>query len=149
MNTIDRYLAYAAAFGVAYDSDDWSVIEPFFTGDAVLEVFGEPPFAARHEGRVAVLAYFKEVLDGFDRRFSAKRTVGQLEGPLERDGGVWIHWQATYPLTGAPDLVLEGIEQAFFDGERIRRLEDHIPDLVTKRTGEYLAVHGARLGMTG
>ena len=64
MNTIDRYLAYAAAFEVAYDSDDWSVIEPFFTEDAVLEVFGEPPFAARHEGRVARAG----ILQGGSRR---------------------------------------------------------------------------------
>jgi hypothetical protein len=29
MGTIDRYLAYAAAFEEAYASDDWSKLEPF------------------------------------------------------------------------------------------------------------------------
>ena len=104
MNKIDRYLAYAAAFEVAFDSDDWSAVKPFFTDDAVYETFGGPPFAGRWEGRDAVLAYFKEVLDGFDRRFSTKRTVEAVEGPLERDGGVWVRLREIFPLTGAPDL---------------------------------------------
>jgi len=31
MGTIERYLAYAAAFEEAYASDNWSKLEPFFT----------------------------------------------------------------------------------------------------------------------
>ena len=41
MGTIDRYLAYAAAFEEAYASDDWSTLDPFFTEDAVYEL--SPP----------------------------------------------------------------------------------------------------------
>ena len=87
MGQIDRYLAYAAAFEEVYLSDDWSQLEPFFTEDAVYNFVAPVPFGGTYEGRAAVLAQFKNSVNGLDRRFDS-RTVEVLEGPSEKDGAV-------------------------------------------------------------
>ncbi|MBI3300796.1 MAG: nuclear transport factor 2 family protein [Deltaproteobacteria bacterium] len=144
MGMIDRYLAYAAAFEEAYASDDWSKLEPFFTEDAVYEFIAPAPFGGKYEGRAAVLTQFKNSVNGLDRRFDS-RAVEALEGPLEKDGGVWMRWAATYTLAGAPDCRMEGEERAMFSGDRIRRLEDRFTDAEAGRVGAYFAQHGAKL----
>jgi SnoaL-like domain len=144
MGTIDRYLAYAAAFEEAYASDDWSTLEPFFTEDAVYEFIAPAPFGGKYEGRAAVLAQFKNSVNALDRRFDS-RTVEVLEGPSEKDGGVWIRWAATYTLTGVPDCRMEGEERAVLVGDRIRRLADSMTDAEAGRVGAYFAQHGAKL----
>ena len=144
MGMIDRYLAYAAAFEEAYASDNWSKLEPFFTEDAVYEFVAPAPFGGKYEGRAAVLAQFKNSVNGLDRRFDS-RAVEILEGPVEKDGGVWMRWAATYALASAPDCRMEGEERAVFAGDRIRRLEDRITDAEAGRTGTYLAQHGTKL----
>lgn len=144
MKSTEVFLAYAAAFEQAFVTDDWSVVAPFFSEDAIYETPGGPPFGARHTGRSVILANFKQVLDSFDRRFSSRR-FELLAGPEEREGGAWVHWRITLKLTGAPDLCIEGEELAFFRGEQICRLEDRIPVTESERTLAYLAAHGAML----
>jgi ketosteroid isomerase-like protein len=144
MSIIDRFTAYAAAFEDAYASDDWSKIEPFFTTDAVYETVADPPFGNRNEGRAAVTAYFKQICDSFDRRFDS-RTVDVVEGPTERDGAVWFRWLATYTLSGAPPLRMEGEETVVFEGDRIRRLEDRVSAATSGQTLAYLAAHADKL----
>jgi hypothetical protein len=144
MGQIERYAAYAAAFEEAYASDNWSVLEPFFTEDAVYEFIAPAPFGGKYEGRAAVLAQFKNSVNGLDRRFNS-RTIDVLEGPSEKDGGVWVRWAGTYTLTGAPDFRMEGEERAVFAGDRIRRLTDSITDAEAGRAGTYFAQHGAKL----
>ncbi len=144
MGNIDRYLAYAAAFEEAYASDDWSKLEHFFTEDAVYTFIAPAPFGGPYEGRAAVFAQFKNSVNGLDRRFDS-RQVEVLEGPSEKDGGVWMHWAGTYTLAGAPDCRMEGEERAVFAGDRIRRLEDSITDAEAGRLGAYLAQYGTKL----
>ena len=145
MNPIERFGEYAAVFEDVYKSDDWSLLEPYFTEDAVYEIFGGEPFAGRHEGREAILKYLKLSLDGFDRRFDS-RELSLLEGPELRDGAVWIRWRGTYQVTDAPDLVIEGEEKAYFEGDRIRRLEDHFPPEASGVTLSYFEAHGGSVG---
>ncbi len=144
MNPIDRFSEYAAAFEDVYKSDDWSVLEPYFTEDAVYEILGGPPFAGRYEGRDAILGYLKLSVNGFDRRFDT-RELDLLEGPLERDGGVWMRWRVTYRVAGAPDLVLPGEETAWFEGDRIRRLEDRFGPEAGPTSQQYFEAHGEKL----
>lgn len=144
--SIARFAAYAAAFEKAYASDDWSGVAPFFYEDAVYEVQAGPPFGGRFEGRDAILAYFKRILDGFDRRFD-ERTVGLVAGPTEQGGRVWLRGRAGYRKAGVPDLGFELEEIAHFEGERIRWLEDRYDRATGQAVQAWLGRHGATLGL--
>ena len=147
MSLTAHFAAYAAAFEKAYVSDDWSLVEPFFTEEAVYEVALDPPMGGCFEGRAAILAYFKAVLDQFDRRFES-REIALVEGPKEDGESVWIRGNATYRAKGVPDFVLELEETVYFEGDRIRRLEDHYEPEMKQRIAAYLQEHGEKLGIS-
>lgn len=126
MDPIARFNEYAATFEKVFESDDWSLLEPFFAEDVVYELTGAPLFAARHAGRDAVFAALKVSLDNFDRRF-ATRQLEFLEGPRLRDGAVWMRWRGDYSGPGLPNLVIDGQESAWLENDRIVRLLDFIP----------------------
>lgn len=147
MSKIPRFSDYAAAFEKAYASDDWSLVAPFFTEEAVYEVGMDEPFGGRFAGRDAILAYFEDIVNRFDRRFES-REVALLEGPREEGDAVWFRGRATYRAPGVPDLVLELEESVHFDGERIRRLEDRYEPSMKERIGTYLEQFGAKLGIS-
>jgi hypothetical protein len=147
MSLTAQFAAYAAAFEEAYVSDDWSLVEPFFTEEAVYEVALDPPMGGCFEGRAAILAYFKAVLDQFDRRFES-REIALIEGPKEDGESVWIRGNATYRAKSVPDFVLELEETVYFEGDRIRRLEDHYEPEMKQRIADYLQEHGQKLGIS-
>jgi hypothetical protein len=144
VDNVERFEQYAADFEVAYESDDWSVVERHFAEEAVYETLAGPPMGACHEGRESVLASMKQTLDGFDRRFDS-REVTFLEGPEMRGDSVWLRALVKYAVAGAPDLVLEGVTTATFDGERIIRLEDSYAEGVADSVVQYLNAHGLKL----
>jgi len=146
VSKIPRFAAYAAAFEKSFESDDWSLVEPFFSEDAVYHVDLEPPMGGRFEGRTAILAYFKEVLDRFDRRFES-REIALLAGPKEEGDSVWIRGSATYRASGVPDFVLVLEEIVHFEGDRIRLLEDRYEPAMKKEISAYLEAHGEKLGI--
>ncbi len=146
MSNKERFQAYAMAFEKAFESDDWTIVAPYFAEDAVYEVPGGPPFGGKHEGKAAILAAFKQALDGFDRRFDS-RELELLEGPTTENGSVWLRWCATYRAGGLPNLRIEGEETADFENGCIKRLEDHIPESESERTLAFLGAHGSRLGL--
>ncbi len=133
MHTLNRYNAYFQAFEEAYDSDDWSDVETFFTEDAVYEVTGSPALSGSTAGREAVMARFKAGLDNLDRRFPVKRTIEVLDVVAEREGYVKIPGRVHYKIPGAPTLQLHMPEEAWFRGDRIERLVDTIPDTEAKK----------------
>lgn len=147
MPNLPRFLAYAAAFEEAIESDDWSRLEPFFTEDVVYEIGLALLGKTRTEGRDELLAWFKQVLDDFDRRFTS-RTL-QPEGMPEEDanGEVKIAGAAHYTAEGAPDFTLRLVEVARFEGDRIAYLEDRYSDEMKKEAADYLRNHGERLGI--
>ena len=147
MSKIPRFAEYAAAFEKSYASDDWSVTEPFFCEDAVYEIDLDPPIGGRFEGRPAILAYFKNVLDRFDRRFDS-RELALLDGPTQDGDAVRIRGSATYRKEGVPELVLELTETVHFDGDRIRRLEDHYEPAMKREIASYLSEHSEKLGIS-
>ena len=100
----ERFFAYAAAFEKAYASDDWSRVEPYFHDDAVYDSGMGAPLGGRLEGRAAILAYFKRVLDRFDRRFES-RELALLDGPRTTGDSVWIRGRATYRAAGVPHVI--------------------------------------------
>ena len=144
MDPIARFQEYAAAFEQVYKSDDWSLIEPYFTEDAVYEILGGQPFAGNHEGRDAVLAHLKRSVDGFDRRFET-RELEILEGPEQEGSSVWLRWRGSYRSPGLPELVIDGEETALFEDGRIRRLEDRFPLEASSILEAWLEANGSRL----
>lgn len=146
MSALQRFGAYAAAFEQAYASDDWSLVEPFFCEDAVYDAGLESLFAGRIEGRPAILAYFSDVLDRFDRRFASRR-VELVEGPREDGDSVWVKGRALYTADGAPDVAFELEETAHFSGDRIRLLEDAYTPETKARLEAYVKAHGRRIGL--
>jgi hypothetical protein len=146
MSKIPRFGAYAAAFEKSYQSDDWSLLEPFFSEDAVYDSALEPPLGARLEGRDAILAYFERVVNAFDRRF-ASRELKLLEGPRQDGDSVWIRGAATYRAAGVPAFVLELEETATFEGDRIKLLEDRYQPAMQEAMTAYLREYGGKLGL--
>ena len=144
--SIAHFAAYAAAFEKAFESDDWSEVAECFAADAVYEVPLDPPLGGRFRGRDEILAYFKRVLDGFDRRFES-RQIELLEGPTQTGNQVWLRGRARYNTAGVPELVLELEEIATFAGEQIVRLEDRYDPKAGPALAAYLAEHGPRLGL--
>lgn len=144
MGTIDRFVAYASAFEEAYATDNWAQLEPFFTEDAVYESVAPAPFGGEYKGRTAIFTQFQNSANAFDRRF-ASRKLEILEGPIEKDGGVWIRCAIIYTLAGAPDCRIEAEERAMFTGDRISRLEDRIMAAEIEKVGTYVAQHGTKL----
>ena len=139
MSILDRYQAYADAFEVSYEDDDWSRIEPYFTEDAVYE--GEPEDA---QGRDAVLAKLKGGVDGFDRNMDSR--TPDFNTPTVDGDTLRMTWSVTYTKAGAPDLVISGVETAVFEGDRIARLRDDFDPAAEKAMGEWMAEHAAKLG---
>jgi hypothetical protein len=146
MSLIPRFGAYAAAFEKAYAGDEWSLIEPYFTEDAVYDAGLPELLGGRIEGRAAVLGYFRDALNRFDRRFASRR-VELLEGPREIGDSVWIKGRAIYTAAGAPDLAFDLEETAHFAGERIRLLTDVYSSAEREKLAAYVGAHGARIGL--
>ncbi len=146
MSLIPRFATYAAAFEEAYKSDDWSPIEKYFADDAVYEIPGMPaPIGGRIAGRRAILAYFKAVLDGFDRRF-ASREVALVGAPREDGAAVSIRGRVVCTTERAPRLEFELEEIATFDDDgRIRRLEDRYDAATIRALEDYIRAHGKAL----
>lgn len=138
MSTLDRYNEYFDAFEDAYDSDDWSVVETFFTEDAVYEVAGSPALAGTTEGRAAVMARFKAGLDNLDRKFPVKRRIEVLEGVEEKKGYVKVPGRVHYEIPGSPTLLLRMEEEAWFRGDRIERLVDTIPEAEANKLASHV-----------
>jgi hypothetical protein len=134
---LSRFAAYAAAFEAAFDSDDWTVLEPFFTEDASSELNG-----TRVEGRSAVLRSFRDAVTMFDRRFD-RRALRFVEGPVVEDGVVRLKAVARYERRGLPALEVVGEEWFHFAGDRIQRHVDQVLNL--DEVMGYVAQHGESL----
>lgn len=146
MSHIPRFLEYAAAFEKAYESDHWADLEPYFTEDCVYDI-GLPSLGEdRCEGRAALLAWFPDVLNRFDRRF-ATRELTPLAGPTENGDEVWLRGSATYRAEGVPEFVLVLEETARFEGDRIAVLRDVYTPEMRAETEAYIRKHGAKLGI--
>lgn len=147
MGIVERFNEYAEAFEQAYASDDWSILEQYFTADAVYDFVADPPLGGRHEGRATILQDLQTAVNGFDRRFDSRR-LEVLEGPLEKDGEVWLRWAAIFSLDGFPDCRMEGEERAVYEGGRISLLEDRVAPDVCKAVAAYMQAHGHKLKPT-
>ena len=71
-----------------------------------------------------------------------------LAGPRVEHDSVWIRGRVIYRASGVPDGVVEVEETAYFEGDRICRLEDRYEPAMKDQIAAYLAAHGKKLGIT-
>lgn len=144
MNAVDRFAEYALAFEQAFVTDDWAPVAEHFSEDAVYETFGAGLLAGRAQGRAAVVKRLTQGVNALDRRFD-ERVPEILEGPCEREGGVWIRFGVTFKRAGLSDLRVTGDHTTYFDGGRIYRIEEYVCTSVGNAVDAYLAAHDAQL----
>jgi len=138
------YLTYVVAWEQAYASDDWSLLTPYFTEDAIYEIEGSDKLAGRHAGRATVLGFFKNITTQFDKRFDRREIVVLGVFPVG-DDKMRMTWIARYHLSGVPPLEITGEELAIFAGHRIAHLYHRLASGTGEIVGTFMAQHGARL----
>jgi hypothetical protein len=117
-NHMKSFLTYAAAFEVAYESDDWKVIDDLLTDNISWVVEGvDEPIGGVFFRRESVISAMRSSCNAFDRRFDV-RVPAATETPVVIPGGVYFPFTVTYQHPGLPDTSLRGLEWDFFvDGK--------------------------------
>ena len=148
---LPRFLAYAQAFEIAFASDAWEGIAPFFADGARHVVHGAAPLGCDDRGRDAVVRGLRESVAMMDRRFAA-RIPEVLEGPFVRGGadpGIWMRYALTLRRKGLPELRLEGTHMTRYASGLIREIEERMEEGAGERVAAYLARHAAALRPAG
>ena len=145
MSELHAMFQYAQAFEMAYLSDDFSILRPFFSDSVVHVVTDGGPFDRNDVGREAVVDGFRIAVHEHDRRFDV-RIPEILEGPTAREEGVWMRFRLTTRRTGLPDLVVEGDHLVRYEDGKIAAIEEKILGDGGARATRYFAEHDARLG---
>lgn len=144
--SVQDFQEYAAAFEQAFESDDWSLIRPCFTQNAVYEIAGGPPFGKTVRGLENIVSGFQSDVNSFDRKFD-QRIVQFVKPPYETDAVVHARWRAVYRKEGVPDLELRGEEQAYYEGNRIHRLVSTLDESEKQKVIGWLSEYGKSLGL--
>jgi predicted ester cyclase len=145
---LERFFGYVRAFELAYLTDNWTLLEPCFSEDACHLVDDGGVLGGDDHGRAAVIEGLAGSVLRADRRFDV-RIPEILEGPIARDGGIWMRWALRFRRAGLPELRVEGDHLALYAGGRIRRLEERVAPGAAARVGAFLAEHGERLRPEG
>lgn len=146
MSLIPRFVEYAGAFEKAFETDNWSLVAPYFSESATYDP-GSENFGGLQSGREAILAYFDSILNGFDRRF-ASRELDLLEGPVEEGDSVWILGAAIYRAENTPELRLELKETLVYQDGQIVSLRDEYTDEMLQTLVDFIDQHRDHLGFT-
>jgi ketosteroid isomerase-like protein len=142
MGIIDIFESFAADFEASVQDDDWSRLEKYLAEDATyLNVGGPEP---QCNGRAAILAYLKEDVASFDRRFDT-RTLVALTPPIADGNRLSRRWRCTYTLAGSPDLVVDGEARYLFADERIKEIEEEPTASSIQKVHEWIQKFGDRL----
>jgi hypothetical protein len=122
MDTMQRFMAYAADFEKTFEDDDWSRVKPYFADDAVYAVKGAA-FACKLTGPDAICAGIKKSLDGFDRKFD-RRDI-EVVGQPEVDGDeITLSWKVLYQKEGLASYTLPGRSTVRYRDGKIAYLSD-------------------------
>ncbi len=138
MSILDRFQAYAAAFELSYEDDNWSRLEDYFTEDAVYEC---GPNDAR--GRRAVLCKLQHSVDNLDRTMDSR--TPDFQTPTVKGNTLTMKWAMTYTKTGKPNLKISGVETAIFEGDRMKLLRDVFDPEAQKALSEWMIQYGPTL----
>eukprot|EP00435_Cladocopium_sp_Y103_P077196 s1_g935.t1 len=143
--TLSTFIQCAQAFEIAFLSDDFSVLVPFYAEDAVRELADGGPFGAEQEtGRDNVLEGLRLSVNTVDRRFDV-RIPEIIEGPEVRDDGIWMRFRLRFRRAGLPDLIVEGEHLQVFEDGKFVKLSERLAAGHGERTADYLEKYDAEL----
>ena len=145
MQPLQVFNKYAAAFEIAFANDRWDLVEQYFSADITYVVKDGPPLGGAYEGREAVMRFLRGSVEDFDRKFE-QRIPEITEGPLDREGGVWLRWKLDYISSDLPLLSVSGVEILSFADGKITRIEDHYDPGSMKAIADMFETYGDRLG---
>lgn len=140
MNNADRFLEYADAFELAFESDDWTRVAEYFAPRAEYTAID----GARAIGREQIIEAFRKSVDAIDRRFD-ERIVMPLDPQLSGDGSLFMTWEITFKKQGTPDLRLAGTGEASYDSGRIFELVDRLENGMNESMAAWMNEHGSKL----
>ncbi|MCE8000442.1 MAG: SnoaL-like domain-containing protein [Rhodobiaceae bacterium] len=143
--TLSTFIQCAQAFEIAFLSDDFSVLAPFYSDDAVHELADGGPFGAPvKNGRDNVLEGLRLSVNSVDRRFDI-RIPEIIEGPEIRDEGIWMRFRLSFSRAGLPDLSVEGEHLQVFKAGKCVKLAERLAPGHGQRAADYLAQHDSDL----
>ncbi len=143
--TLSTFIQCAQAFEIAFLSDDFSVLAPFYAEDAVHELADGGPFGAQHKaGRDNVLEGLRLSVNTVDRRFDV-RIPEIIEGPEVRDDGVWMRFRLRFRRAGLPDLSVEGEHLQVIEDGKFVKLSERLAPGHGQRAADYLEKYDAEL----
>ncbi|MEM9597912.1 MAG: hypothetical protein AAGD06_26850 [Acidobacteriota bacterium] len=114
MDPLKLFQEYADAFEATYADDNWQRLEPFFAEDASYVTHGMPLQPINAQGRGPLIIALANSVNQFDRRCDSRK-LELLAPPEVKSQSVTITWRGTYTLEGAEDLVLDGVEEIWFN----------------------------------
>jgi predicted ester cyclase len=144
---LERFFGYVRAFELAYVTDDWSLLAPHF-GDAAVHEVTAGRFGENQVGRDAVIAGLRGSVHANDRRFDV-RVPEILDGPVQREDGVWMRYALVLRRAGLPALRIEGDHTTRFADGRIAALEDRLLPGYAALADAYFAEFDAKLKPAG
>jgi predicted ester cyclase len=145
---LERFLGYARDFELAYLTDDWSRLLPWFSADALHHVEDGGPFGHGASGREAVVANLRASVARVDRRFDVRIpeiVAGARSGP----DGIDMRFALSYRCEGLPDLDVAGSHRAVFEDGVIQSLHERLEPGTGARVAHYLEAHDAFLRPEG
>jgi hypothetical protein len=143
MDILQSFLAYAGDFEKTLADDDWTRLGQYFADDAVYEVKGGS-FDCRLVGPRAIFAGMKKSLDGFDRKFTARK-IDVTSGPEVDGAELRAGWSVTYEREGLTPFVLRGRSKARYRDGKIAYLADDYDAGVEGELAAWQQANGVEL----
>lgn len=148
MSDLQSFFVFAQAFELAYYADDFAMLEPFFTEDAVRRVRNGGSQDRDDVGRAAVIDGLRRATHEFERRFDA-RIPEIVEGPVTREDGVWMRFRLTACREGIDDVSIEGDHLVRLRGGKISAIEERLLGDSAARMDAALRDDAKRLRQVG
>jgi len=145
---LERFFGYARDFELAYLTDDWNRIRPWFAESAVHGVENGGALGSGASGATAVVDDLRDSVRRVDRRFDV-RIPEIIDGPRTRPDGVFMRWTLTLRREGVPDLLLAGDHLTVYANGKIAAIHEQLAPETPQRVASYLAEHGAKLRPAG
>ncbi len=148
MSQCSEFIHHTLIFEQAFITDDWSLLEPFYSADAIHTVLDGGPLACEDIGPAAIARGLGRGVHVVDRRFDV-RIPQIIEGPTVREDGVWMRFRLTFRRAGLPELNIEGEHRTVHRGGRIVEFREVLAPGHGAMTETYLREHDAALRPVG